>query len=63
VPAGAGILVPPDDPAALAAALRTMIADARLRETHAAAARTAAARLPDWDMTARTFLRVLTAVA
>ncbi len=63
VPAGAGILVPPDDPAALAAALRTMIADVRLRETHAAAARAAAARLPDWDMTARTFLRVLTAVA
>jgi glycosyltransferase involved in cell wall biosynthesis len=63
VPAGAGILVPPDDPAALAAALRTMIADPGLREIHAAAARAAAARLPDWDMTARTFLRVLTAVA
>jgi glycosyltransferase involved in cell wall biosynthesis len=63
VPAGAGILVPPDDPAALAAALRMMVADAGVRETHAEAARAAAARLPDWDMTARTFLRVLTAVA
>jgi glycosyltransferase involved in cell wall biosynthesis len=60
---GAGILVPPDDVAALAAALRVMIADARVREAHAAAARAAAARLPDWDTTARIFLRVVTAVA
>jgi glycosyltransferase involved in cell wall biosynthesis len=60
---GAGILVPPDDAAALAAALRVMIADAGVRETHAAAARAAAAQLPDWDTTARTFLRVLTALA
>jgi glycosyltransferase involved in cell wall biosynthesis len=59
----AGILVPPDDVAAFAAALRAMIADPRVRESHAAAARTAAARLPGWDMTARIFLRVLTAVA
>ena len=60
---GAGILVAPDDVAGLAAALRVMIADPCARETHAAAARAAAAQLPDWDTTARTFLRVLTAVA
>src|SRR6202040_2710061 len=42
VPDGAGILVPPDDVAALAAALRSMIADADLRERCAAAARRAA---------------------
>jgi glycosyltransferase involved in cell wall biosynthesis len=60
---GAGILVPPDDVAALVAALRMMVADARVREIHAAAARAAAAQLPDWDATARTFLRVLTAVS
>jgi glycosyltransferase involved in cell wall biosynthesis len=60
---GAGILVPPDDAPALAAALRVMIADACVRETHAAAARAAAAQLPDWDTTARIFLRVLTALS
>jgi glycosyltransferase involved in cell wall biosynthesis len=63
VPPGAGILVPPDDAAALAAALRVMIADAGLRESHAKAARAAASRLPEWDATARTFLRVLGAVS
>jgi glycosyltransferase involved in cell wall biosynthesis len=60
---GAGILVAPDDVAGLAAALRVMIADPCARETHAAAARAAAVQLPDWDTTARIFLRVLTAVA
>jgi hypothetical protein len=34
-----------------------------VRETHAAAARAAAAQLPDWDTTARIFLRVLTALS
>jgi len=59
----AGILVAPDDVAELAAALRVMIADPCARETHAAAARAAAVQLPDWDTTARVFLRVLTALA
>jgi glycosyltransferase involved in cell wall biosynthesis len=63
VPAGAGILVPPDDAAELAAALRVMICDPDRRETHAAAARAAAARLPDWEAAARIFLRVVTAVS
>ena len=47
VPPGAGILVDPDDVAALAAALRTMIADTRARESYAAAARAAATRCRD----------------
>ena len=62
VPDGAGILVPPDDVAALAAALLSMIADADLRGRCAAAARTAAALLPTWDAAAQAFLQVLRAV-
>jgi len=61
VPDGAGILVAPDDEAALAAALRAMIADADLRARCAAAARRAAALLPGWDATARAILDVLRA--
>ena len=61
VPDGAGILVPPDDVAALAAALRAMIADGGRRERCAAAARNA--RMPTWEAAAQTFLRVLQAVA
>jgi glycosyltransferase involved in cell wall biosynthesis len=63
VPAGTGILVEPDDAPALAAALRTMIGDARARETYAAAARAATANLPRWDTTARVFLAVLEGVS
>ena len=55
--------MPPDDVAALAAALREMICDPDRRETHAAAARAAAARLPDWEAAARIFLRVVMAVS
>jgi glycosyltransferase involved in cell wall biosynthesis len=60
VPDGAGILVPPDDVTALAAALRAMIAEAGLRERCAAAARSA--RMPTWEAAAQAFLRVLQAV-
>jgi glycosyltransferase involved in cell wall biosynthesis len=56
-------LVDPDDVRALAAALRTMIADLAVRETRAAAARAAAKQLPRWDATARIFLGVLESVA
>jgi glycosyltransferase involved in cell wall biosynthesis len=62
VPDGAGILVPPDDVGALAAALRAMIGDAALRERCAAAARRAALLLPTWEATAEIFLGVLKAV-
>jgi glycosyltransferase involved in cell wall biosynthesis len=61
VPDGAGILVPPDDVAALAAALRIMIADAALRERCAAVARNAP--LPTWEAAAQVFLRVLQSIA
>ena len=57
VPPAAGILVPPDDVAALAAALHSMIANAGLRERCAAAAR--AAPLPTWEAAIQTFLDVL----
>jgi glycosyltransferase involved in cell wall biosynthesis len=63
VPAGAGVLVEPDDAPALAAALRIMIANADARETYAAAARAAAKQLPRWDATAGIFLKVLKSVA
>jgi glycosyltransferase involved in cell wall biosynthesis len=57
VPADAGILVPPDDAAALAAALRGMIADAELRERCSDAARKAP--MPTWEAAAQAFLDVL----
>jgi glycosyltransferase involved in cell wall biosynthesis len=57
VPAGAGILVPPDDVAALAAGLRAMIADAELRRRCSEAAYKAP--LPGWETTAQVFLDVL----
>jgi glycosyltransferase involved in cell wall biosynthesis len=63
VPAGTGILVDPDDAPALAAALRTIIADTRAWESYAAAARAAAANLPRWDATARIFLGVIEGVS
>ncbi len=59
VPAGAGILVPPDDVSALAVALRSMISHQRLREHCAGVAR--AAPMPTWDAAAQTFLDVLQA--
>jgi glycosyltransferase involved in cell wall biosynthesis len=61
VPAGAGILVPPDDVAALATALRRLIADSEERERLAADARASAARLPSWPQSAILFSRVLEA--
>ena len=59
VPEGTGILVAPADVVGLAAALRSMIADAALRARCAAAAHRAAAALPTWDAAARAFLDVL----
>jgi hypothetical protein len=51
--AGAAALVPPDDPAALAAALRPLIADPEALAVLAARSRAAAADFPSWADTAR----------
>jgi len=49
VPAGAGALVPPEDPIALADALRRLLTDPAARERAAAVSRRAGAALPGWD--------------
>jgi len=59
VPADAGILVPPDNMPALAAALYRLITDARERGRLAAAARSAAAQLFTWAESAVLFSRAL----
>jgi glycosyltransferase involved in cell wall biosynthesis len=61
VPAGAGILVPPDDAAALGTALRSMISYRWLREHCAGVAR--AAPMPTWEAAAQVFLDVFQTAA
>jgi glycosyltransferase involved in cell wall biosynthesis len=61
VPDAAGVLVPPDDPEALATALRRLIENPSERERLAAAARAAA--FPSWREQATSFARVLEAQA
>lgn len=56
VPVGTGLLVPPDDTAALAQALRRLISDPAERRRLATNARAAAARLPTWQDSARLFV-------
>ena len=56
VPAGTGLLVPPEDASALAQALRRLIGDPAERRRLAANARAAAARLPTWRDSARLFV-------
>jgi glycosyltransferase involved in cell wall biosynthesis len=53
VPESAGLLVPPGDVAALAAALQRVMAEPDLRRRLAAGALAAGARLPDWDQSVR----------
>jgi glycosyltransferase involved in cell wall biosynthesis len=53
VPESAGLLVPPGDAAALAAALQRVIAEPDLRRRLAAGALAAGALLPDWDQSVR----------
>jgi len=55
VPAGAGLLVPPDDTTALAQALRRLIGDLPERQQLATNARAAATQLPTWQDSARLF--------
>jgi glycosyltransferase involved in cell wall biosynthesis len=59
VPAEAGVLVPPDDAAALAAALRRLIENRDAREGFASGARAAAERLPTWRGSAELFSRAI----
>lgn len=61
VPPGTGILVPPDDPGAFAAALRSVLTDAALSADMAARAAAAGHALPQWTQTAAVFARVIDA--
>jgi glycosyltransferase involved in cell wall biosynthesis len=59
VPQGAGLLVPPDDPAAFADALRGLLVDPAQRGRMAALSEQAGRALPTWDDTARVMGRAL----
>lgn len=59
VPKGAGTLVPVDDPAAFAAALRHLLTDRAAREAMAATSAAAGHALPRWSDTAAVMGRVL----
>jgi len=59
VPATAGLLVPPDDVAALRTALAEVLSDAGLRARLAAGAKAAGATLPTWDTQAALFAEAL----
>lgn len=57
--ADAGILVPPDDPAAFATALRKVLTNPQEHARLATVASGSAASLPEWDDTAQRFIEVI----
>ena len=59
VPAGAGVLVPPDNAEALATVLRRLIENPQQRQRLAQGARAAAAQFPSWEAQAALFGNVL----
>ena len=63
IPQGAGVLVPPDDHAALAAALRGVIVDTEQRRRLSEAALLAARTLPTWRESAAIFATALDRLA
>jgi glycosyltransferase involved in cell wall biosynthesis len=63
VPAGAGVLVAPDDPNALALALRRLIENPDERRRLAVCAREGARQLPTWRESATLFSRMLEGLA
>jgi glycosyltransferase involved in cell wall biosynthesis len=63
VPADVGMLVAPDDPDALALALRKIIENPDERRRMGTSARAAASRLPTWQESAKIFARAIEALA
>jgi glycosyltransferase involved in cell wall biosynthesis len=63
VPADVGVLVAPDDPDALALALRKIIEDPDERRRMGTSARAAASRLPTWQESAKIFAHAIEALA
>ena len=63
IPQGAGLLVPPDDSAALAAALRGVMVDTEQRRRLSEAASVAARTLPTWQDSAAIFAATLDRLA
>jgi glycosyltransferase involved in cell wall biosynthesis len=63
VPAGTGLLVPPENTTALAKALRRLIGDPVERRRLATKARAAAASLPTWKDAVRLFVGAVEMVA
>lgn len=62
VPEDAGILVPVDDVAAFANALRSLLQNTKLRQEKAEGARRAGAQLPSWDQTSQILSNTLETV-
>ncbi len=63
VPAGVGVLVAPDDPDALALALRKIIENPDERRRMGTSARAAASRLPTWQESVKIFVRAIEVLA